>query len=254
MWNGDYSFVLSNLIQKDFKIRYRNMSLGVFWSLLNPLVLMGVLTFVFTRLFPNPNIKHYAAFVLCGIVPYNFFVSAWASGTSSILDNTNLIKRVSVPREVFPLAAVLSTVPHLCIQVGLLLTITLLSRVFPNRYWLWLPYVWSMLAVFACGISFITSALNVYIRDTRYIVESSNTVLFWLVPIFYSFSMIRPEYRGIYLYNPLAAHVMVLRDILLDHRSPDASTLIKLTLSSAFMLLVGLSAFRLMKRYFYDYL
>lgn len=254
MWNGDYRFLLSNLIQKDFKIRYRNMSLGVFWSLLNPLVLMGVLTFVFTRLFPNPNIPHFAAFVLCGIVPYNFFVAAWASGTSSVLDNTNLIKRVTVPQEVFPLASVLSNMPHLCIQVGLLLTITLLSSVAPNRYWLWLPYVWTMLAVFACGISLITSGLNVYIRDTRYIVESSNTVLFWLIPIFYPFSRIQPAYRNIYLYNPLAAHVMVLRDILLDHTAPNPYTLIKLTFSSLLMLLVGLAAFRVMKRYFYDYL
>jgi ABC-type polysaccharide/polyol phosphate export permease len=254
MWNGDYRFLLSNLIQKDFRIRYRNMSLGVFWSLLNPLIFMGVLTFVFTRLFPNPNIPHFPAFVLCGLVPYNFFVAAWISGTSSILDNTNLIKRVTVPREVFPLAAVLSNLPHLCIQVGLLLTITLFSSVLPNRYWLWLPYVWSMLAVFVCGLSMITAALNVYIRDMRYIVESCNTVLFWLIPIFYSFSMIQPAYRSFYLYNPLAAHVLVLRDILLEHTAPNPHTLLKLTFSAFFMLFLGLGAFRMMKRYFYDYL
>ena len=251
MWNGDYLFLIRNLVEKDFKVRYRNMSLGVLWSLLNPLIMMGILTFIFTKIFAQPQDKNFPLSVLCGLVPLNFFTLAWVTGASSVLDNAPLIKRVPVPRYVFPIASVLSNCLHLLIQIVLLLVLVLAFGRGVNIHWLWLPVIWGLEILFVMGLSLAFSAINVYVRDTRYVIESTNTVLFWLVPVFYSFALIPVRFRGIYQINPVAALVLMMRNVLLDGHAPLVSTLLRLGVVSVIMFAAGLFIFEKLKDGFY---
>ncbi len=254
MWKGDLLYLTSNLVQKDFKIRYRNMSLGVFWSLLNPLVMMTVLTFVFTKVFGAGHAGEYALSVLCGLVTFNFFALAWSTGTSSLAENAHLIKRVPVPREVVPIASVLSNCLHFAIQIALVLVAVAIFGRGVNRYWLWLPLLWGLEVIFVCGLALASSALNVYVRDMRYVVESVNTVMFWLVPVFYSFSIIPPQYAAVYLWNPIAALVLSLRKVLLDGQAPVPQTLANLVIASVVTFAAGWLIFQRVKSRFYEYL
>jgi ABC-type polysaccharide/polyol phosphate export permease len=253
MWNGDYKFLLTNLIAKDFKIRYRNMSLGVFWSLLNPLVMMAVLTLVFTKFLPS-SVPDFPVFVLIGIVTFNFFSTGWMIGAASMTDNAGLIKRVPVPREIMPVATVLSVFVHVILQIMLLISLILLYGKGVNVYWIWMPVLWSLLIVFVCGLAFLFSAINVYIRDTRYLVESATTVLFWVAPIFYPLTYIPEQYQGLYLSNPVSAVIVGSRNILLDGTAPPLMLIARLAAISLITLALGLIVFRSLKGRFYNYL
>jgi lipopolysaccharide transport system permease protein len=253
MWIGEYNFVLQNLVLKDFRIRYRNMSLGVFWSLLNPLVMMVVLTFVFTKVIPNAPSPQFPLFLLCGLVPFNFFTMAWISGTTSLIDNANLIKRVPFPREIIPVASVLSNTLHLLIQIGLLLGLALLYGKSINVHWLWLPVVWIMEVILVCGLALIFASLNVYTRDIRYMVESASTVLFYLVPVFY-FPADSQKFQLLYKYNPLAAMIFAQRFILMEGIAPPASLMWRLSIGSILMLGLGFLVFARLKRGFYNHI
>jgi ABC-type polysaccharide/polyol phosphate export permease len=250
-WGGDLPFLLENLILKDFRIRYRNMSLGILWSLINPLVMMGVLTFVFGYVLGGNNIPAYPLFILCGLIPFNFFTGAVLSGTTSIVDNAGLVKRVTVPREVVPVASVLSNCVHLGIQFCLLVALALFFHLPPTESWLWLPVVWSLYMIFVCGLALGASAINVFVRDTRYLVESFNLVLFWLVPIFYTFP---DKYIDVYRFNPVAALVMAMRNILLDHRAPAASLVRNMLIVAVVTLALGAWIFERLKAHFYEHI
>jgi ABC-type polysaccharide/polyol phosphate export permease len=254
MPSGDILFLLQNLVLKDFRIRYRNMSLGFAWSIANPLLMMGILTFVFTRIYPNPTTHHFALFALCALVPFNFYSLAAITGTTSLLENHSLIKRVRCPRAIFPIAAVLSSSLHFLIQITLLVFLLLVFGHSVNRYWIWLIPIWTMEIVFMCGLCLMTSALDIYYRDVRYLVECSGLVMFWMVPVFYSLEMIPHRYRFLYTMNPIAVVAAIDRQVMFAATAPSPALLLQLAAVSFGFLALGFVVFQRLERNLADYL
>lgn len=253
MRRSNLGFVVAELVLKDFRVRYRNMSLGVFWSLLNPLTMMAILTFVFTKVLDN-RIPYYPLYVLCGLIPYNFFTLSWVTGTVSISENSALVKRIPMQTALLPLVSVLSNTLHLAIQLLLVFALVLWYGLPVTWHYLWLPVIWILELLFIYGLALASSSLHVVVRDVRYVVESANLVLFWLVPIFYSFAMVPQKYKSLYEFNPVAALVLATQSVILGHRSPPQTLMWKMALVSAIFLLLGTFIFSRMKSRFYRYL
>ena len=230
------------------------MSLGVFWSLLNPLVLVGVYSFVFSRIFPNTTIAYFPLYLLIGIICFNYFSLAWTVATYSLTQNAGLVKRIKIPREAIPISSVLANAIHFIVQFSLVLAFTLRLGIPIGFSWLWLPVVIILLILSVVGISLLTSALDVYFRDTRYLVESTVLVLFWLTPVFYTEKMVPAEYRAVYLLNPITDAAIAMRQIIIEHRTPDLSALLYAMATACVLLVLGLAVFEQTKNRFADHL
>ena len=251
---GNLAFVVSSLVMRDFRARYRNMSLGVLWSLANPLIMMLVLAFVFSHVFPNTSIKSYPIFLLSGLIPYNFFGLAWGAGTVSLHMNAGLVKRVRMQRELIPISAVLALSLHFLIQMALLLTFVIALGLPFTRLWLWIPPIVLLELMSVAGLALLSSALDVYVRDTRYVVDSICTLLFWMTPIFYPIDVIPTRYRFVYELNPLVSIVISLRNVLLDAKPPPHQVFGTGLVVAVVIFSAGVFVFKRLKGQFGDYL
>jgi len=251
-----YRFALHNLIMKDFKVRYRNMSLGFLWSLLNPLIIFAVLIVVFSYIHPSRHAHYFPVFLLIGITTYNFFTLCIAPATSSILDNSSLVKKVIFPRELIPISVILSQMIHMIIQVLLLAVFVAAYSVPIHGTILWVPLIYLVELLFILGMSFACSALNVFYRDILYIVQSSLTVMFWLTPIFYDLAQVklnlpRPLYF-VYLLNPIAGCIDALRAAIIRGEHPDPESMGMAVGVALVVLIGGTMIFFRRQKYFSD--
>lgn len=242
------------LAWRDLQVRYSNSVLGVVWSLLYPLLLTFFFSLVFRFIVPNP-IPNYPVFFLAALLPWNFFSLAVVSGTTSITNNGHLINRVGFPREILPLAVVLSNAVNFVIALAPLCLIMLLFGTPLTPALLWLPVLLAAQSVLILGLVLALSALNVFFRDIQQIVEVLMLPGFFLTPIVYGYST-QGAANGLaqlaLVLNPMAGLVTQYRRVVYTGVAPDYS-LLALTLAEALLaLVIGLTVFRRAQRSFAD--
>ncbi|UZW15937.1 ABC transporter permease [Clostridium pasteurianum] len=255
----EYKELLSNLTIKELKLKYRNSILGFFWSFLNPILLMLVYTFAFTYIIPQ-NTPHYTVSLLAALLPWNFFSAAVQGSTSSIVSNSNLIKKVYFPREIIPLSIILSNFVNFIITLTILFVAMAVENIKIGWVALLYPVVLILLLWLAIGLSYLLSALNVLYRDISHFVEIFFMLWLYLTPVIYplervqSIAQMDPSKAQIikicFLINPMTLVVESCRKLLLENKLPSAWYFIGLILINIVLILVGNSIFRRIEKVF----
>lgn len=218
-----YRELVRNLVVRDLKVRYKNSVLGFLWSLVNPLLMMIVFTVVFQILLPQ-DIRIFPIFVLCALLPWNWFAASLNEAIPSIVNNAHLIKKVYFPREVLPLSVVLANGVNFLLALVVLFAVIFVYGIHLSRWVLLLPLIMLIQLCFTLGVAFFLSTANVFYRDTGVIMEVVLLAWFFLTPIFYPVT-VAPAYHEIlgvtvpvqrlmYIVNPMASLISAYRDIL----------------------------------------
>ena len=209
-----YGELIRNLVLKDLKLKYRDSVFGFLWSLANPLLLILVYSFVFGHLFRGGP-SNLVYFIMVGILPWNFFAQSLMMSTSSIVDNGNLIRKVALPMEVFPVATVLfSLVQYLLALIVFFPMALLFFKVSVSWSWIEFLPILGLHILFTLGICFIVSTTTVFYRDIRHFTEILLMLLFWLTPIIYDIHAVSDSLKTVLYLNPLSYFILAYQEAL----------------------------------------
>ncbi|HMU37743.1 MAG TPA: ABC transporter permease [Pseudomonadota bacterium] len=246
--------VLWVLVRTEFRARYRAQALGIVWSLLNPLVMMGMISVIFTQLFRQTE-QYFPIFLLIGLLVWQWFSTSLNSATSVFVSNADIIKRTVFARPLLPLASVLSHGVNFLIECVVLLAFV---PIFPGAFRLspalLLVPVFLLIAVaLMSGIVLATSVLNVVYRDVAYLVSTALLLLYWATPVFYPIEVIPFPFRTILQCNPLAGIMTALRLALMRGEVPTLLGWMGMLLPTGVAVLLGFWVFRHYETMVLDY-
>lgn len=238
-----YRFLIKQLVSRDFKAKYKRSILGVFWSFLNPLLTMMVQYIVFSNLF-RFDIPYYPVYLLSGIIVFNYFSEACGMALTSIIGNATLITKVYVPKYIYPLTRILSSLVNLLISMIPLIIVTMLSGLYPTKAYLLIPFMLVCLAMFCLGLGMLLSAAMVFFRDIQFLWGVLTMIWMYLTPIFYPESILPEQVAWVLKVNPLYYFISFLRSCVIDGVSPEPVVYVQCFLISLCVLAVGAWVFK----------
>ena len=246
----DYRELLKSNVKKEIRGKYKGSFLGVLWSFVNPLLMTLVYALVFPFILRSSE-PHYVTYLVIGILPWNFFTTVISQGTFVVLANAGIIKKVYFPREILPISVATSGLINFFIQCLIIIIFLLFSGIGYSVYILFLPLVILIQYILLMGIIFITSSVNVYIRDLEYIVNFMVTMLFYATPILYNADLFKnSSISFIFKINPMAYIIDAYRDIFYYQQMPNLYALGAVLLICVGIFMLGLMTFRKLERGF----
>ena len=243
-----YRELFGNLFRRDLQAKYRGSALGVFWTVVNPLMLMGVYLLVFGVVWKSPfaNGGHYPLFLLAGLAPWTFVAAALQSSTRSMLDNANLIRKTRFPRQLVPLSVVGAHVVSFAAMLVLLLVVNFIALPRARATeWLAIPLA-ALVVSMVCGLALGAASLNVLFRDIEFIVAALLVPWFFLTPIIYPLSTLAHHHhviQALHWANPLSPAVEALRAPLFLGQLPYWGDALYLVVASVLALGLGALVF-----------
>jgi lipopolysaccharide transport system permease protein len=251
--------VLFQLVRRDFEQRFIGSAAGWLWGVIHPLVMLVTWIFVFEvclkmTLPPNEVTQRYSLWLFCGILPWLLFQETVTRSASSLLDNANLITKTVCPAEILPISIFLSSLINHLLALALALAII---GFYIGHFSLWmlaLPIYMLVIGLFAVGISWIVSSLQVYLRDTAQVISVVLTLWFWTTPIMIDEPRFPAQLRFLLRLNPLSFLVKAYRERLLSYRVPSLHDLAIVTAYAGSAFIIGGLFFRHLKRGFADVL
>ncbi|MCH1642334.1 ABC transporter permease [Paenibacillus timonensis] len=237
-----YKGLLYEFVVRDLKIKYRRSFLGYLWSLLNPLLMMIVLVAVFSSFF-RFDIPNYPVYLLSGQIIFNFFSEATSVSMNSILGAGALIKKVYVPKYLFPLSKVFSSFITLIFSLVAMVVVIIFTGVPITAEILFFPLPLLYILMFSVGVGLIMSVLAVYFRDMIHLYTVLLSAWMYLTPIFYPVNIVPDYVKSIIYANPMYYFVEAFRDIVLYSQLPDLQTNMVCLFFSVLSILIGLLVF-----------
>lgn len=244
----EYRELLLNLVAKEYKAKYKGTVFGFLWSLVVPLIMVGVYWFAFGYLMRAP-IEDFPVYLLSGLLPWTFFSGSLMGGVSSITSNASLIKKIYFPREILPIATVLFNLVHFLLSFVILFpALAIFGRPMRLDLYLLLPFILLVHLVLTVGVTLVVSAWNVFFRDVQHLLEVLLMAWFFMTPIIYSYGQVSGTLRGpllvLYHLNPMVGVTEVYHAILYGAAFPSPLVVMHSLLSAAVWLAVGFVAFK----------
>ncbi len=214
-----YRFLFEELVKRDFTKKYKRTTLGMLWSVLGPLMTLGVMSLVFTKFFGR-NMEHYIIYLFCGNLLFSYFKESTSSGMTALYDNSAIFSKVKVPKYMFLLSKNVSSLINFGINILVLFVFCIIDGVAFSWKFILLLYPVGCLVAFNLGMGLILSAMYLMFRDMKYLYDIFTLLLMYVSAIFYSIDAYSQEAQYLFYLNPVYVYIRYFRKIILEGDIP----------------------------------